>query len=171
MNKKQQPQRPRQNPLKPRNPDPYDNETDALDAGDDERIIGNERGYLYGPGSVPPPHAPEVVRSITQQELQLIVALQAQTRRLSKLRSNIVTRLAEGAVVEPGPLEASVKSKSEQRLSWSRVAQVLGNREVEKLRKQLPPTISRYLQVHEQRGAKRPPPSLMEGPIPGSPRL
>lgn len=91
---------------------------------------------------------------ITQRELTQYRDLADQGRRIAAsqdaLRSALVTRLKEGATIEPGSLTAVIQlSTPQKRFSFDALVKILGLKKAEALKDQLPDSVSESLKILE----------------------
>src|SRR4051794_40702049 len=99
-----------------------------------------QTGGVANPG----PGGPPVV---SQAILEEYAFLAGQARRLRELRVEILRRLAAGAPVEPGEWTATVAEVTSRRLTFHRVAAVIGEDRARALLDRVEPTLSQRLTV------------------------
>lgn len=84
---------------------------------------------------------------VGQDALQEYHAVCEVVHRRKKLRQSIVERLEAGALVESGRFTAYLRQCEQHRFSADRLVRLLGRAEVERLRRQLRPTVIVHLIV------------------------
>jgi hypothetical protein len=81
---------------------------------------------------------------IRQDELRRYFERKAEIRRLTEEleaeRAGLVQRLADGVPIEPGPYRARLRSYLAQALTTSKLCELLGDAEVERLKEEVAPT-------------------------------
>jgi hypothetical protein len=96
--------------------------------------------------SAPPP-------AIGQAELEAYRALKDQLDRLKERfqeqRLDLIRRLTDGAPVQPGRLRAVIRDSQQRQLTSTKLAEILGVDEVERLKNLVAPTIQTELRVTE----------------------
>jgi hypothetical protein len=98
-----------------------------------------------------PSNVPARVPSISQSILERYVGLKCEIEALEaqrkELREQLLTALEAGAPVEPGAFLATAKKSKRQGLSWGALEAHLAPEEVAELRRVLPRTTIRQLDV------------------------
>jgi hypothetical protein len=91
--------------------------------------------------------------AISQAELEEFKALKARSKSMAESvqakRDSLRRRLEAGAPVEPGRLQATVRSSDHHRLTSTELERLLGRSRVDELKKQVIPTLVRQLWVKE----------------------
>ena len=88
---------------------------------------------------------------ILQRELKQYRELADESRRVTAgqeaLRKSLIARIRSGAEVEPGHLGARLEESSTQRFSFDALVQILGLKQAEKIKVQLPVSVSHSLKI------------------------
>jgi hypothetical protein len=105
-----------------------------------------EPGRPNGPIDAPPDTISQAVLEAYRQSKD---RLDQMKERFETQRRDLIQLLLDGTPVEPGRLRAVVRSSAQRRLSAPKLAEVLGEDEVEELRNLVAPTIQTQLLVTE----------------------
>lgn len=87
------------------------------------------------------------IRSITQEELARISKHQEAVRKYETLRADIIERMKEGAIVEPGDYQVELTRQRSRQLTKYELTRLLGEREVKHLLDLIPPSFCDRLKV------------------------
>ncbi len=94
-----------------------------------------------------------MTETITQIELKQYRELADDARNINAsqeaLRKSLIARIQEGAEVEPGNLMVSLQEATSQRFSFDGLVRLLGIKAAEKIKSQLPVSVSHSLKVVE----------------------
>jgi hypothetical protein len=85
--------------------------------------------------------------TLTQSELQTLLALRSLRDLHDTLRADFFARLEGGATIEPGPLTAKVITRKSRPLTLPVLTDLLGQDEVQRLRALAPPKVCLELRV------------------------
>jgi hypothetical protein len=166
--------------LRPRKADDYDNEVHGQ-CDDDEEELANPHpartnGHTdsmdgvfeeWSPDVSVKPHSRRLIKhqvlgtscgeTIRQSELRELADLLRADYRRRELRRCIVERLSRGATIEPGKLSASLLVQDRRVCSWRKLAAILGEAQMQRIKEVTKPTECEYLHVYmiTPRGPKR----------------
>jgi hypothetical protein len=88
--------------------------------------------------------------SVSQAYLVRYQELKERSREYQAFRREILSRLDDGAWVEPGELSVTVREYRQQRLTQAFLTEALGLDRVRELKEQAAPTVYRHLIVREE---------------------
>ena len=84
---------------------------------------------------------------ITQQELEECRQLARTRQAYEAIRKRIIAKIDQGAVIEPGSLNARIEEKSARVFSRPKVEAVIGKCETQRIYSEIEPTVRRCLRV------------------------